>query len=76
MLDRLRVSGLAIVLGVGLIACLALAEDFPTRSVTIIVPQPPGGGTDIIARVVADQLSKQLGQAFVIRHGGRNSRGC
>jgi tripartite-type tricarboxylate transporter receptor subunit TctC len=50
----------------------ALAQDYPTRPVTIIVPQPAGGGTDIITRLIADQLSKRLGQAFITenRTGG------
>lgn len=44
------------------------AQDYPTRPVQIIVPQPPGGGTDIITRIFADQLSKQLGQTFVVEN--------
>jgi tripartite-type tricarboxylate transporter receptor subunit TctC len=36
--------------------------------VTIIVPTTAGGGTDIIARIICDQLSMQLGQAFVIEN--------
>jgi tripartite-type tricarboxylate transporter receptor subunit TctC len=44
------------------------AEDYPTRTVTIIVGQPPGGGTDIVARIIADQLSKELGQAFIVEN--------
>ena len=42
------------------------AQDYPTRPVTIIVPTGPGGGTDIIARLIGAQLAQQLGQAFVI----------
>jgi tripartite-type tricarboxylate transporter receptor subunit TctC len=42
------------------------AQEFPTRPVTIVVPSTAGGGTDIISRIVGDQLSKQLGQAFII----------
>jgi tripartite-type tricarboxylate transporter receptor subunit TctC len=68
VLDRLRVSVLAIELGLCLVGGPALAQDFPARPVTIIVPQPPGGGTDIIARIVGDQLSRQLGQAFIIEN--------
>lgn len=45
-----------------------VAEDYPTRPVTIIVAQPPGGGTDIIARIIAQQLSVQLGQPFVVEN--------
>ncbi len=46
----------------------APAQEFPTRPITIIVPQPPGGGTDIISRVVGQQLSVQLGQPVVIEN--------
>jgi tripartite-type tricarboxylate transporter receptor subunit TctC len=42
------------------------AEDYPSRAVTIIVPQPPGGGTDIISRIVSAQLQKQTNQTFII----------
>jgi tripartite-type tricarboxylate transporter receptor subunit TctC len=45
---------------------VAYAQDYPTRPVTIIVPTGPGGGTDIIARLIGAQLAQQLGQAFVI----------
>jgi tripartite-type tricarboxylate transporter receptor subunit TctC len=45
-----------------------LADDYPIRPVTIIVAQPPGGGTDIIARIIAAQLSAQLGQPFVVEN--------
>ncbi len=50
----------------------ARAEDYPSRPITIIVPSTAGGGTDINARIVGDQLSKQLGQPVVIddRPGG------
>jgi tripartite-type tricarboxylate transporter receptor subunit TctC len=46
----------------------ALAQDYPTRPVTVIVAQPPGGGTDIIARIIAQQLSIQLRQPFVVEN--------
>jgi tripartite-type tricarboxylate transporter receptor subunit TctC len=43
---------------------------WPTKSVTLIVPYPPGGGTDIIARIMQEPLSKQLGQPIVIENRG------
>ena len=48
------------------------AQSYPARSVTLVVPSAAGGGTDTIARLIGDQLSKQLGQGFVIenRTGG------
>jgi tripartite-type tricarboxylate transporter receptor subunit TctC len=69
MFHRPRASALAALLhSVCLAAYPVAAQDFPTRPVAIIVPQPPGGGTDIIARIIGDQLSKQLGQPFVIEN--------
>jgi tripartite-type tricarboxylate transporter receptor subunit TctC len=67
--DRMRASALAaaaIVLGMAVNP--AAAEDFPTRPVTIIVASTPGGGTDIVSRIIAEQLSKQLGQPFVVEN--------
>ena len=46
----------------------ALAQNYPARAITIIVPQPPGGGTDIISRIVGHQLSSQLGVPVVIEN--------
>ena len=44
------------------------AQSYPTRAVTLIVPSAAGGGTDTIARLIGDQLSKQLGQGFVVEN--------
>ena len=44
----------------------AWAQSYPVRPVRIIVPTPPGGGADIIARLVGQWLSERLGQQFVI----------
>jgi tripartite-type tricarboxylate transporter receptor subunit TctC len=63
-----HVSVFAIALVAGLVSSALSAQEFPTRPVTIIVPQPPGGGTDIISRVVGQQLSVQLGQPVVIEN--------
>lgn len=43
---------------------------FPTRSVTIVVPFPPGGGTDTGARIVAEQLSRKWGQPVLVENKG------
>jgi tripartite-type tricarboxylate transporter receptor subunit TctC len=44
------------------------AQTYPSRAITIIVPQPPGGGTDIISRMVGQQLSVQMGVPVVIEN--------
>ena len=44
------------------------AQDYPTRNVTILVPFAPGGGTDLLARVVAQKLEQRLGKSFVIEN--------
>lgn len=41
------------------------AKDYPNRPITLVVPAGAGGGTDVVARVLADQLGKRLGQAVV-----------
>jgi tripartite-type tricarboxylate transporter receptor subunit TctC len=46
------------------------AQDWPTHPVKIIVPYGPGGITDVIARVVADRLSKRFGQPFILDNRG------
>jgi tripartite-type tricarboxylate transporter receptor subunit TctC len=47
---------------------LAVAQDFPTRPITVIVPFAAGGPTDVIARIVGDHMSKTLGQTLVIEN--------
>jgi len=45
---------------------VARAEDYPLRSVDLIVPFAAGGGTDVLARILSDGLSKRLGQSFIL----------
>ncbi len=55
----------AALVSIGLAATPVAAQDYPTRPVTVIVPSTAGGGTDINARIIDDQLSKELGQPFI-----------
>jgi len=48
------------------VLCPAVAQDYPTRSVRIILPFPPGGGTDVFARVLAVRLTEALGQSVLV----------
>jgi tripartite-type tricarboxylate transporter receptor subunit TctC len=53
-----------------LIASAAFAQDFPTKPIRMIVPYPPAGGTDIVARVLNDSLARELGQPIVVDNKG------
>lgn len=46
----------------------AAAEDYPSRPITLIVPYPPGGGVDVMGRLVGQRLSAALGQQVVIEN--------
>src|SRR5580700_6449680 len=63
----------ALAMGVG----TAQAEDYPNRPVKIIVPTPPGGPVDVIARITANYLQNALGKGFVVenRAGAGNTIG-
>jgi tripartite-type tricarboxylate transporter receptor subunit TctC len=49
---------------------MASAQEWPAKPVRFIVPYPPGGGTDVIARIVQPRLSEALGQPVVIENRG------
>jgi len=61
---RMLVAALLIAAG------LAHAQDYPVKPIRMIVPYPPGGGTDVVARIVNEKLSLELGQAIVIDNKG------
>ena len=59
------------------IAALALgaaapvrADNFPSRTITLIVPYPPGGSTDVVGRILADRMGAVLGQAVIVENMG------
>ena len=57
-----------------LVSGVALAQGFPSRPLRIMVPFPPGGGTDVAARALAEHLSREFGQPVVVdnRPGGNS----
>jgi tripartite-type tricarboxylate transporter receptor subunit TctC len=61
---------LAIAASASAIPCGALAENWPERAVTLIVPYAPGGNIDQAARVFGRELSQKLGQQFIVESKG------
>lgn len=66
MVGLLRAAILALMVAAGVSA--ARAEDYPARTVTIIVPFAAGGPADITGRIVADIFSRHLGQKFLVEN--------
>jgi len=56
--------GMASLMGTPAVA----AADFPTKPVTIVVPYSPGGGTDVLARIIARGLEENLGQSVIVEN--------
>ncbi len=51
-----------------MLAFAAHAQQFPSRPIRIIVPNPPGGTTDVLARLLSDELSKSFGQSVIVEN--------
>jgi tripartite-type tricarboxylate transporter receptor subunit TctC len=51
-----------------LACCSAFAQDYPSHAVRIVAPSAPGGGFDLVGRVLAQKLGEQTGQAFVVEN--------
>jgi tripartite-type tricarboxylate transporter receptor subunit TctC len=49
---------------------LALAQEYPSRPIRFIVPYPPGGGTDVVARILQEALAAELGRPVIIDNRG------
>ena len=68
---------LAVTASLALVPTLAQAQAYPTHAIKIIVPAPPGGAIDMIARVVGDKLAVSMGQSVIVdnRPGASNNLG-
>src|ERR1043166_856971 len=69
----LRSSAFRIILALCVAVAFAAAtraEDYPSRPIMLVVPYPPGGGNDVIARIVAGKMSAALGREIVVENRG------
>lgn len=61
-----RVSALVFAYACAAAAVATAQQNYPTRAIRIVVPSSIGGGTDIVARVIAQKLSETIGQQVVV----------
>jgi tripartite-type tricarboxylate transporter receptor subunit TctC len=70
-LRALTLGGLGILLALTALIGAAGADDYPSRSIRLIIPFPPGGSNDVVGRIIANQLGQKLGQqVFVDNRAG------
>ncbi len=74
-MQRRYFSALSVVSVASILACAvapgaALAQGFPNKPITLLVPFAPGGTTDLVARIVAEPLGRALGQSVVVVNKG------
>lgn len=66
MVNIRRAVAALLVITAGWVPNSLFAQDFPSRPITIVVPFPPGGGTDVAGRLLADRMSVLLGQRVIV----------
>lgn len=71
MLPVLRlIAGLVITAGTALALAQTGGDPYPSKPIRFILPFPPGGGTDILGRIIAERLTANLGQPVVLENRG------
>jgi tripartite-type tricarboxylate transporter receptor subunit TctC len=66
----MRRSSIALMIAAATLSCQAAAQSYPTRPISLMVPAPPGGPTDIVGRIIGQMLVEQIGQQIVIENRG------
>jgi tripartite-type tricarboxylate transporter receptor subunit TctC len=65
-----RMKKLVVAIALTLFALSAHAQTYPSRPITLVVPFPPGGSTDAVARIMAERMKQTLGQPLIIENVG------
>src|ERR1043166_4528109 len=68
MLNRRQFMATGLVFPVLCYGRPASADDYPSRPITLIVPQAPGGGNDTIARIIAQKMTQSLDQQVIVEN--------
>jgi tripartite-type tricarboxylate transporter receptor subunit TctC len=63
-----RLAGIVALSSLALSSSNAAAQSYPEQTIKIVVPSAPAGGYDVIGRLLADQLSKRLGQNVIVEN--------
>ena len=67
---KMRQFALLVMVAAAVLAVPAAAQDYPNRPIKFVVPYPPGGGTDVVARIVNEPLATELGEPIIIDNRG------
>jgi hypothetical protein len=62
----IKLTCLVALAGVSAMPLVAQAQSYPVRSITVVVPFPAGGPSDVVARIVTERMGRMLGQQMVI----------
>jgi tripartite-type tricarboxylate transporter receptor subunit TctC len=66
----MKLACLVALTGFSAMPLVAHAQSYPTRSITVVVPFPAGGPSDVVARIVTEHMGRTLGQQLVIENVG------
>lgn len=69
-MTRKHIHGLLAVVAFAALGAPAMAQTYPTKPIIMVVPFPPGGPSDVVARIMADGMGKALGQNIIIENVG------
>jgi len=64
----------ALVAGMSCFVTATRADDYPSRTIALVVPFPPGGPSDVVARIIAEGMSRVLGQTMINENVGGAGR--